>query len=59
MSYGSATASAPFELPSVGLARAVAAAIPMLLLAYPALIWPLLYAEPVRDRDVQLLCTGR
>jgi len=41
------TTADPCELPSVKLARSVAATIPMLLLAYTVLVWPLLYAEPV------------
>ena len=42
-----ATTAGDYELPSATLARSVATAIPMLLLAYTVLIWPLLYAEPV------------
>jgi len=41
-----ATLAPPHVLPSTALARSVAAAIPMLLVAYTILIWPLLYATP-------------
>lgn len=42
-----ATIAGGYEQPSATLARSVAAAIPMLLLAYNVLVWPLLYAVPV------------
>ncbi len=41
-----ATFTPPQVLPSTALARSVAAAIPMLLIAYTLLIWPLAYATP-------------
>ena len=41
-----ATLAPPHGLPSTALARSVAAAIPMLLVAYTLLIWPLAYATP-------------
>jgi exopolysaccharide production protein ExoQ len=41
-----ATLSSHHALPSTALARSVAAAVPMLMIAYTLLVWPLLYATP-------------